>query len=505
MPALSASFQSPDALAVDAAGNILVGDNGQSYAVSVVAESAAAAYGISPWAAGDVYTLSGGSGATSTTPSGNASAFEVPPVDSVGYAGSGELYVAAYNITAGNSAASLYELTGAPVLNLAAPTVSGVSPATGPVAGGTQVTVTGTGFTAQASVTFGSAAATDVQYVGPDSLTATSPGGVGTVDVKVTTAGGASAAGAPDQFAYYTPGLLRVTTSPAVPSQVSVDGAVADTWGLNWVKEPPGSHTVCFSDVGGFGTPACQQVTVASGQTTAVVGSFTQYGYVKVQTSPALPAEVTVTAQGSSAPAAEDDWGAYTDVAPGTYNVCFGAVAGWPPPACQQVTVAAGSTTPVTGTYTASAGAAGQSGVGYLRVTTSPALPSQVSVDGHGADTWGLNWLEIAPGSHTVCFSSVQGYSTPACQAVTVSTGATTTVAGTFAQRGYLHATTSPAVAGTVYLGGAPADDWGDWTDLAPGSYTVCFGAVAGYTAPACQAATVTAGATTPVTGNYTA
>ena len=125
MPALSASFQSPDALAVDAAGNILVGDNGQSYAVSVVAESAAAAYGISPWAAGDVYTLSGGSGATSTTPSGNASAFEVPPVDSVGYAGSGELYVAAYNATAGSSAAALYELTDAPVpgtLSQGAPT-----------------------------------------------------------------------------------------------------------------------------------------------------------------------------------------------------------------------------------------------------------------------------------------------------------------------------------------------------------------------------------------------
>ena len=380
------------------------------------------------------------------------------------------------------------------------PNISGISPVSGST--GATVVISGSNLGNAISVTFGTVAAAPTAD-SSTAITVTAPAGTGSVAVKVLTPAGQATS--PDQFAYYTPGLLRVTTSPAVPSQVSVDGAVADTWGLNWVKEPPGSHTVCFSDVGGFGTPACQQVTVASGQTTAVVGSFTQYGYVKVQTSPALPAEVTVTAQGSSAPAAEDDWGAYTDVAPGTYNVCFGAVAGWAPPACQQVTVAAGSTTPVTGTYTASAGAAGQSGVGYLRVTTSPALPSQVSVDGHGADTWGLNWLEIAPGSHTVCFSSVQGYSTPACQAVTVSTGATTTVAGTFAQRGYLHATTSPAVAGTVYLGGAPADDWGDWTDLAPGSYTVCFGAVAGYTAPACQAATVTAGATTPVTGNYTA
>ena len=129
-------------------------------------------------------------------------------------------------------------------------------------------------------------------------------------------------------------------------------------------------------------------------------------------------------------------------------------------------------------TYTANSGATGQTGVGLLRVTTSPALPSQITVDGNIADTWGLNWLQIAPGSHTVCFSALQGYTTPACQSVTVTSGATTTVTGTFVQRGFLQVQTSPAVAGTIYINGIPADDWGVYTDLPVGTYTVCFGAV---------------------------
>jgi hypothetical protein len=198
-----------------------------------------------------------------------------------------------------------------------------------------------------------------------------------------------------------------------------------------------------------------------------------------------------------------DDWGVWTDLAAGSYTVCFGAVVGYAPPACQPATVTAGATTTITGDYTVSAGAAGQSGVGLLRVTTSPALPSQITVDGNVADTWGLNWLEIAPGEHAVCFSAVQGYTTPACQEVDVSAGATSTVTGTFTERGFLQVQTSPAVAGTVYINGTPADDWGVWTDLPAGAYSVCFGAVPGYTTPPCQSATVTAGETTEVTGNY--
>src|ERR1700737_4601096 len=59
-------------------------------------------------------------------------------------------------------------------------------------------------------------------------------------------------------FAYSSPkGMLRVTSSPALATQVLVDGQIADSWGLNWLKETPGTHTVCFAHVEGGTDPQC--------------------------------------------------------------------------------------------------------------------------------------------------------------------------------------------------------------------------------------------------------
>jgi IPT/TIG domain len=83
-----------------------------------------------------------------------------------------------------------------------APTVSGVSPASGPASGGTTVTVTGTNFGSGDTVAFGGSAATGVVVNSATSITATSPSGTGTVDVTVTGPGGTSAASSADQFTY---------------------------------------------------------------------------------------------------------------------------------------------------------------------------------------------------------------------------------------------------------------------------------------------------------------
>jgi len=77
-------------------------------------------------------------------------------------------------------------------------------------------------------------------------------------------------------------------------------------------------------------------------------------------------------------------------------------------------------------------------------------------------------------------------------------------VTGVFTQVGYLHVTTNPPVPATIYVNEVAMDDWDVWVSFAPGSYTVSFGDAPGYTKPAEQVVTVTAGATTNVTGNYT-
>lgn len=76
----------------------------------------------------------------------------------------------------------------------APPAVKKMSPKAGPAAGGTLVTITGSGFEKGATVQFGSLAAKEVTYVSPTSLTAVSPAeALGKVAVTVTTANGTSA------------------------------------------------------------------------------------------------------------------------------------------------------------------------------------------------------------------------------------------------------------------------------------------------------------------------
>jgi hypothetical protein len=46
-----------------------------------------------------------------------------------------------------------------------------------------------------------------------------------------------------------------------------------------------------------------------------------------------------------------NDWGMWTDVPTGAHQVCFGDVPSKTTPACQNITVTAGSLTSVTGVY----------------------------------------------------------------------------------------------------------------------------------------------------------
>ena len=83
------------------------------------------------------------------------------------------------------------------------PSVTGVSPATGPAVGGTPVAIAGTNFTAPCTVNFGGIAATDVVVNSPISISATSPAGTSTVDVTADCSNGNSSPNPPgDQFTY---------------------------------------------------------------------------------------------------------------------------------------------------------------------------------------------------------------------------------------------------------------------------------------------------------------
>ncbi|MEU7519813.1 IPT/TIG domain-containing protein [Kitasatospora aureofaciens] len=192
--------------------------------------------------------------------------------------------------------------SGARPLSVATPVVTSVSPASGPAAGGTRVTVTGTAFTGATAVRFGAITAS-FTVVSDTQITATAPPGTGTVQVTVTTPSGIST-----QFVTYT---YSTTSGPTLASVAPSSGPAA------------GGTTVTLTGTGFtgatavlFGTTAAASFTVVSGtqitattppgtgtvQVTVVTGSGTSNGVPFTYTTAPLPTLASVAP--SSGPAA---------------------------------------------------------------------------------------------------------------------------------------------------------------------------------------------------------
>jgi hypothetical protein len=176
-----------------------------------------------------------------------------------------------------------------------APAVASVSPSSGPMAGGTSVTITGTSLTGASSVQFGSAAASSFTVNSGTSMTATSPPGqVGAADVTVTTPGGTSADNPGDVFTY---------TSPAPPTVTNVSPASGPN---------TGGATVTITGTGFSGATA---VHFGSGHTaTFSVDDPTTITATAPATGTLGPVDVTVTTPGGTSATTTADQ--YTYVAP---------------------------------------------------------------------------------------------------------------------------------------------------------------------------------------------
>jgi IPT/TIG domain-containing protein len=93
------------------------------------------------------------------------------------------------------------------------PTVTGLSPNSGPTAGGTTVTITGTGFAGASNVSFGSVPATNFTVNSDTSITAIAPAGLArTIDVTVTTLGSTSFPSRADEYTYQAPACTTTIT-----------------------------------------------------------------------------------------------------------------------------------------------------------------------------------------------------------------------------------------------------------------------------------------------------
>jgi hypothetical protein len=154
-----------------------------------------------------------------------------------------------------------------------------VAPLTGTAAGGTAVTITGTGFTGATAVSFGGTAATTFTVDSDTQISATTPAhAAGVVDVSVTTPNGTST----------VPGLFTYLPIPDVPVVILVTPPIGS---------PAGGTSVTITGTGFTGATA-----VSFGGTAAT--SFTVDSSTSISaTTPAHPigpVSVSVTTPGGT-------------------------------------------------------------------------------------------------------------------------------------------------------------------------------------------------------------
>ena len=160
--------------------------------------------------------------------------------------------------------------TSVAVYGLFSPTVVSVSPGTGPLAGGTAVTITGTGFAVGATVTFGSSPATNVTVVSGTTITATTPASAaGTVSVTVTVNSNNGTLN--NGFTYTNTGA-----APVITSATTASGTVgtAFSYQITATNSPTG--------YGATGLPAGLSVNTTTG---AITGTPTTAGTTTVALS----------------------------------------------------------------------------------------------------------------------------------------------------------------------------------------------------------------------------
>jgi len=143
----------------------------------------------------------------------------------------------------------------------AEPTVTAVSPASGPITGGTVMVITGTGFADVTAVTFGSTPASSFTVNSDTSIIATAPPAtaIGPVDVTVTTANGTSAVTSADQFTYtyvFT-GFFPPVDNPPTVNRVNAGSTVPVKFSLGGGNQESGVFAA--------GSPATQQYECTTG------------------------------------------------------------------------------------------------------------------------------------------------------------------------------------------------------------------------------------------------
>jgi hypothetical protein len=181
------------------------------------------------------------------------------------------------------------------------PTVTGLGTSSGPVTGGTTVTISGTGFTGASQVEFGNAPAASFTVESDSQIQAATPAEAsGTVDVYVDTPAGISAQTSADQYTYTETPVVFTTDTP--PTTATAGQPYTYTYAASGTPAP--SFSLASGSLpSGLSLDATTGV-LSGTPTTAGSYTFTVLAANSVQT-PAVSPSTTVTVGNPAGPAVD--------------------------------------------------------------------------------------------------------------------------------------------------------------------------------------------------------
>ncbi|MDO5114627.1 MAG: Synerg-CTERM sorting domain-containing protein [Synergistaceae bacterium] len=256
---------------------------------------------------------------------------------------------------------------------------------------------------------------------------------------------------------FFTPSPMNVTVLAEKPKDETVEYVekgkitvnltpITGRWRLN-IDEPnewrgsgtsaedldAGTYTVSFIPIDGYATPKDETVTISEsaepGRNTHELSPI--YAECGTLTVTITPDEVSGDARWYlTTDSTKQYQSGYTlSINPGEHKIAFNDVSGYTKPADISVTIPAGTSVDKTGEYK-------KIETGTITVTIQPdavAADARWHVDGDTNIYQSGQTATVAVGDHTVKFSAVNGYNTPADMQVTVAAGGAEALTATYA------------------------------------------------------------------------
>ena len=290
-------------------------------------------------------------------------------------------------------------------------------------------------------------------------------------------------------------GSVTVTLDGPAEARWSLDGKGSYESGQTVDKVVVGEHTVSFSEIADWDTPADQTVSVTKDALSTITGSYKQHkGSVKITIKGPEEARWNLNGDGSYASDALVE-----NLVVGEYAVTFSKIDGWDRPREQKLVVGKDATATFEGVYTQHVGAVA------------------VSIEGPTEALWKISGIEktyaggeavkdLPVGEYTVSFSDADGWEKPDDQSVTVFRNVTAMATGVYTRHvGSVSTVIEGPESALWSLNGEGSYASGEVVQKLPsGEYIVSFSDVEGWEKPEDQNIVVAKDGMTSVSAVYT-